>query len=187
MDASSVLWLVLLVLGAALIGGGIIAYRGSQKAGTRVLATAAMAAGAAMWAAALVTIPVSSSTGDGPSLPIVKTVPASASPGEPGANEAGLPKSMKGYELYSWQEDGDWRFALVAGTNRQKTYEEITEPGVVSLTTGALEFKLDSLPAGELVFWSADRVPKTLMPSHDIVEQVTGYCRQLGLQLQIDR
>ena len=36
-----------------------------------------------------------------------------------------LPHSMKGYELYSWSEDGKWRFTLITGTNRNKTLEEI--------------------------------------------------------------
>ncbi len=36
-----------------------------------------------------------------------------------------LPRSMKGYELYSWQQDGQRRFKLITGTNRTKTQEEI--------------------------------------------------------------
>ena len=34
-------------------------------------------------------------------------------------------RSMKGFELYSWQAEGEWHFALVVGTNRSKTHEEI--------------------------------------------------------------
>jgi hypothetical protein len=37
-----------------------------------------------------------------------------------------LPHSMKGYELYSWQVEGQWHFTLITGTNRNKTTEEIT-------------------------------------------------------------
>lgn len=36
-----------------------------------------------------------------------------------------LPHSMKGYELYSWEKDGQWHFTLITGTNRTKTIEEI--------------------------------------------------------------
>ncbi len=32
---------------------------------------------------------------------------------------------MKGYEIYSWQEDEEWVFKLITGTNRQKTIDEI--------------------------------------------------------------
>ena len=37
-----------------------------------------------------------------------------------------LPHSLKGYELYSWEEEGQWYFTLITGTNRTKTLEEIT-------------------------------------------------------------
>src|SRR4030042_198608 len=36
-----------------------------------------------------------------------------------------LPTSAKGHELYSWQEDSQWPFTLITGTNRNKTLEEI--------------------------------------------------------------
>jgi len=39
---------------------------------------------------------------------------------------AQFPPSMKGYELYSWEEDNQWHFTLITGTNRTKTMEEIT-------------------------------------------------------------
>jgi hypothetical protein len=39
-----------------------------------------------------------------------------------------LPHSMKGYELYSWSQDGEWHFTLITGTNRNKTLEEIISP-----------------------------------------------------------
>jgi hypothetical protein len=38
---------------------------------------------------------------------------------------APLPSSLKGYELYAWEEDGSLRFMLITGTNRQKTLEEL--------------------------------------------------------------
>ena len=41
------------------------------------------------------------------------------------ASNQPLPKSMKGYELYSWQQNGKWRFTLVTGTDRDKTLDEI--------------------------------------------------------------
>jgi len=46
------------------------------------------------------------------------------------ATSAGpLPRSMKGYELYSWQEQGQWHFTLITGTNRNKQLEEIISDG----------------------------------------------------------
>jgi hypothetical protein len=34
-----------------------------------------------------------------------------------------LPRSFKGYELYSWEEEGQWHFTLITGTDRTKTIE----------------------------------------------------------------
>ena len=36
-----------------------------------------------------------------------------------------LPASMKGYELYSWEEGGELWFTLITGTNRQKALNEV--------------------------------------------------------------
>lgn len=46
--------------------------------------------------------------------------------------------SFKGRDLYSWKRDGHWNFALLMGTNRNKTWAEIEKAG---------------LGAGEIVFW----------------------------------
>ena len=51
--------LVLLgVVGAALVAGGIVGYRGTRRTGVRVAAAAAVAAGAAMLLALVLVIPV---------------------------------------------------------------------------------------------------------------------------------
>jgi hypothetical protein len=74
-----------------------------------------------------------------------------------------LPSSTKGYELLSWQVGDEWVFALITGTNRNKTFEEImipknefTSDGFVKLTVAGVEdFKkvIDRLPANEWVMW----------------------------------
>ena len=97
--------------------------------------------------------------------------------------EANPTRSMKGYELYSWQMQGDWYFALVVGTNRIKTYDEISSPEVRVQGLEALKGKLNQLPGGEQVLWSERWVPNTVLPPDDIVEQVKAYCEQRGIQL----
>jgi len=86
-------------------------------------------------------------------------------------------RSMKGYELYSWQVQGEWYFALVIGTNRIKTYDEIASPKVRVRGLEALEGQLDQLPSGEQVFWSAQRVPNTGLPPHEMIDEIRTYCR----------
>ena len=58
--------LVLLgVVGAAMIAGGVVGYRGTRRTGVRAGAAAAIAAGAAMLLALAFAIPVSVSTSTG--------------------------------------------------------------------------------------------------------------------------
>ncbi len=74
-----------------------------------------------------------------------------------------LPRAMKGYELYSWQEGGAWHFTLITGTNRAKNAEEITsggstvaEDGWVNIQVTGQEALLDVLrrvPAGTWLVW----------------------------------
>ncbi len=71
MEWGTFVWLVLAVLGAASIVGGIVAYRGSMSIGGRAFGAAAVAAGVVMWAIVLVTVPVSTSSGEAPS-PIIE-------------------------------------------------------------------------------------------------------------------
>ncbi len=65
MDWGFVFQVTLAVLGAGLILGGIVAYRGSTTTGSRALSLAATAAGATMLVIVGMTISVSS-TGGGP-------------------------------------------------------------------------------------------------------------------------
>lgn len=59
--------------------------------------------------------------------------------------------SFKGRELYSWKRDGHWNFALLMGTNRNKTWTEIEKADLGDVDQ--LEKRLDTLPVGEMIFW----------------------------------
>lgn len=60
-------------------------------------------------------------------------------------------RAFKGYELYSWRTDqGEWRYALVAGTNRLKAWSELeAEAG----SEAELRRRLTELASGESVSW----------------------------------
>jgi hypothetical protein len=76
-----------------------------------------------------------------------------------------LPVSGKGYELYSWSENGQWHFTLITGTDRNKTVNEIittddyiSEAGLVRVNVAgvdAIKAVLRKLPKGEQVIWEA--------------------------------
>jgi hypothetical protein len=108
-----------------------------------------------------------------------------------------LPRSMKGYELYSWEEDNQWHFTLITGTNRTKTMEEITsEDDYVSKTgwvkihvvgADAIKDVLSQLPQGEPVFWCDElHIGQTAeidlkLPPGPIVDTIREYAEQCGL------
>jgi hypothetical protein len=120
------------------------------------------------------------------------------------ASHGPLPKSMKGYELYSWQKESQWRFTLVTGTNRNKNLEEIVSgeentgaDGWVNLRVVGVEAVKDLLnriPTGEWVTWlGGERVItpaqpadiKIEFPPADTINRIKEYAEQHGLELQI--
>ena len=110
-----------------------------------------------------------------------------------------LPHSMKGYELYSWEENGQWHYTIITGTNRVKTMEEITseedfvsEIGWVNIHVvgvDAIKDVLSRLPWGESVFWCDElhigesTGPINLrLPPKQIVDAINEYAEQRGLE-----
>ena len=73
MDWGFIIIVGLAILGAALMVGGIVAYRTSAKGEIKALAAAAVASGVVMWAVVLITTPVSYS-GEGPSEPEIVVI-----------------------------------------------------------------------------------------------------------------
>ena len=115
-----------------------------------------------------------------------------------------LPRSMKGYELYSWRVGREWFFTLVTGTNRPKTYQEVAldtntvEENWVKVTvrgTPDLEATLDQLPPDTQVAWHGPRVLKQsglrpgdlAFPPREVIEDIETHCHELGIQLAISR
>ena len=90
-------------------------------------------------------------------------------------------ESMKGYELYSWQDGNQWYFSVPVGTNREKTLDEIKAAGTALRGVEALASALEQMPAGQYITWS---VKETLaFPPDDIIEQVEKVCTDQGLIL----
>jgi hypothetical protein len=114
-----------------------------------------------------------------------------------------LPRSMKGYELYSWPANGQWHFTLITGTNRLKTVEEITTGEDLLTADGwvrihvqgvdAIQAVLGRIPPGEWVFWIGQgwlaRVQGAegdiTLPPQETVAAIQSVCGQLGITLQV--
>ena len=103
---------------------------------------------------------------------------------------------MKGYELYSWKSRGKWHYSLLAGTNRSKTYDEITSGKTVLVGDTALERELKKLGRGHEVFWHADAPssvempraaerPNFQMPSRKRIKRIRAYCARHGIRLRL--
>ena len=121
----------------------------------------------------------------------------------PSVLPASLPKSLKGYELYSWQNGSDWNFTLITGTNRSKSFDEIIAPentlsadGFVKISvTGIDEVKkvLSLLQSGEQVFWAgmdlSDQVPGNTIyltfPPQPMIDDLIRFCQHHKVTLQI--
>jgi hypothetical protein len=113
-----------------------------------------------------------------------------------------LPRSLKGYELYSWLAANQWHFTIVTGTNRNKSLEEIaaqedfiSETGWVKVQAagmGKLIEVLMKIPPRETVIWLVDRPAgaapgniKLELPPQSIVDEVKAAASQQGLDLVV--
>ncbi len=90
-------------------------------------------------------------------------------------------QSMKGYELYSWQEDNQWKFSLLIGTNREKTLDEIKSADTLLSGVDALLSVLEKIPSGETITWSSKATLS--FPPDDIIKQVEKFCTDKGIIL----
>jgi hypothetical protein len=115
-----------------------------------------------------------------------------------------LPRSMKGYELYSWQVEGQWHFTLITGTNRNKTLEEITsgeniesEDGWVDIHVVGVEgikAVLSRVPTKEFVSWSGSGTVTQQeggvgiwleLPPEEIVNEIKAHAQKCELEFNV--
>jgi hypothetical protein len=114
-----------------------------------------------------------------------------------------LPHSAKGYELYSWQENNQWHFTLITGTNRLKSLGEIIsgedivrEDGLVKISVqglDAIQNTLSRLPQHEEIIWANSLEPADTqtaliqMPPDKMINIIQEHCKQFGLNLVISK
>lgn len=114
-----------------------------------------------------------------------------------------LPHLIKGYELYSWEENDNWYYTLIEGTNRTKTFEEISaennilEGNGIKVSTESLsELKniISKLPEDELVFWLGedwiklawgDKHDNIKLPDEEIQNELLKFCNDVKVRLSI--
>ncbi len=113
-----------------------------------------------------------------------------------------LPHSMKGYELYSWPQNGRWHFTLITGTNRNKALEEvisdedfISETGWVKVHVvgvDAIKAVLAKLREGENILWlsglrgqTPQRPVDVTLPEESIVDTIREHALRCGLDFMV--
>jgi hypothetical protein len=98
-----------------------------------------------------------------------------------------LKTSMKGWELYGRPENGEWRFSLLAGTNRTKTSDEVRATATRLEGVDALRSALEDIAPGQWVtWWSPSWVDGAVaLPPSEIVEEVRRISAAQGLELQM--
>ena len=112
-----------------------------------------------------------------------------------------LPRSFKGYELYSWEEGSQWHFTLITSTDRTKAMEEITskedyisEIGWVKIhvvSADAIKDALSRLPEGESVLWCDElHIGQTTgtdfqLPPVQITDAIEEHAKQRGLDFTV--
>jgi hypothetical protein len=112
---------------------------------------------------------------------------------QPPAKQQMLAHSDKGWELYSWPDGEGWRFSILGGTNRLKTYDEVTASALIATDTVSLQRILDRIPAGDFLTcigrgwlkscWGSGYKDLT-SPPDSIVESIRRYCNARNLTFQ---
>jgi hypothetical protein len=102
--------------------------------------------------------------------------------------------SMKGWELYSWPNGKDWNYSLLGGTNRLKSYEEVTENTLVVTGIDSLKLLLAKLPENEFLTWIGEgwlercwggNYYDLSLPDKKIINEIKAFCIQEKLVLGV--
>jgi len=106
---------------------------------------------------------------------------------------------MKGWELYTWRAKMTnvccvppdvSCFALLVGTNRLKTVDEVTAPEATLRGPAELKAALATLAPGEAVRWRVGPLVGNAeafafeMPPKDVETDVETFCRVRGVELR---
>lgn len=98
--------------------------------------------------------------------------------------------SDKGWELYSWPNGNDWNYSILPGTNRLKSYEEVTTNKIIVPGKDSLKMLLGKLPENEQIFWISETWLKNIwgnnygslsLPDQNTVDDIKTFCNQRKL------
>ena len=102
--------------------------------------------------------------------------------------------SMKGWELYSWPYGNDWNYSILIGTNRFKTYDEVTTNEIIVTGKDRLKSVLNKFPENEIITWIGrgwlescwtEDYKDLSHPPENIINEIRQYCLANNLVLQV--
>lgn len=102
--------------------------------------------------------------------------------------------SMKGWELYSWPNGNEWNYSVLIGTNRTKSYEEVTTNKIIVFGIDSLKLILNKFPENENIFWIGEgwlercwtgNHGDLTLPGTETINEIKAYCIQKKLILNI--
>jgi hypothetical protein len=102
--------------------------------------------------------------------------------------------SMKGWEIYSWPAGDDWNYSVLIGTNRLKTYNEVTTTTIIVTGKDTLKMVLNKFPENEFISWKGPgwlercwggNYGDLSLPDSATVSEIKAYCLQKNLVLQV--
>ena len=99
------------------------------------------------------------------------------------SQERAAKPAFKGMELYSWSSGKEWRYALLPGTNRLKTWQEIQSAGV---DEKQLRARMTKLAIGEYVSW-LNFDPHLRYPPNEVRTSLEKLAEVLKLQMFVAR
>jgi hypothetical protein len=103
----------------------------------------------------------------------------------PPAQQVAQTSSTEGYQLYSWEQHGEWHFSLLSGSNKLRAFEEVSADEVAVEGIASIKSRLRGLPRGTPVHWSCHETVNTEFPPQSTIAVISTYCTQRGLDLTI--
>lgn len=113
-------------------------------------------------------------------MPLPGLLACAATPGD-----RAVRTMLKGVELYSWPDSGggSWRFALLPGTNRDKTFAEIRHSRDAVDSVAELKVRLARLAPSEEVFWRTTGRDDRALPPKEVIDDIIAYAASVDVRV----
>lgn len=95
------------------------------------------------------------------------------------------PTSNASYELYSWNNNINWGFALFETATRISSYAEITNSPDTIIGLEPMLEKLTELPKGTKVYWNLKRINGFSLPDQKTIEKVQSAAKKNFIHLEV--